>query len=89
MNASYLLFGDSYIEAPGKINIEINFRNKTGKLLIPEKSIGQFEIRNLSFKDIDRAQNLRKDSVHLGSGSHIFVLPVSRANLKSAPLLDY
>ncbi|MCE5251789.1 PQQ-like beta-propeller repeat protein [bacterium] len=72
LDTTFLGFRNSYIEAPGKVHFEINYRRRTGKLIVPEESTGTFKIRNLEFREIGPLEDEKKDTVRLGSGTYTF-----------------
>lgn len=80
LNATRIAFGGAFIEAPGSVNIEINYREKTGRLIVPEGSTGSFIVRGLSFKNIGSSAQSPGASVTLGSGAYQFVFSFSFKN---------
>ena len=72
IGATYLRFRNAYIEAPENVNFEINFRNRTGKLVVPKESTGKFRLRNLELKRSDISGTGKKESVEIGSGTYTF-----------------
>ena len=72
IGASYLRFRNAYIEAPSDVHFEINYRNRTGKLVVPEGSTGAFSMRNLGFDSREFSGAEKKESVELGSGTYTF-----------------
>ncbi|MBN1290833.1 MAG: PQQ-like beta-propeller repeat protein [Candidatus Latescibacteria bacterium] len=72
IGATYLRFRNAYIEAPSDVHFEINYRNRTGKLVVPEGSTGEFRMRNLGFNNREFSGAEKKESVELGSGTYTF-----------------
>ncbi len=52
LNATYVRFGEVFLEAPGRVHLEINYRKHEGRMIVPEQSTGRFEIKNISMRKL-------------------------------------
>ena len=72
IDASRLKFEDVSFEAPANVNIEIDYRKSTGKLVVPEGSGGLFYVKNLFFKDIMVQPDKTNNVLTLNPGTYDF-----------------
>ena len=67
-----LRFGNVLLKAPGRIHLEINYKDFTGTIVVPEKSEKPFMVRNLLIESIEPSKVNQDNLLHLEPGEYAF-----------------